>query len=55
MDIDIDHRWRQLQKEYADWMSTHHQQTAISFSEGVLKAPILNPAAIQEEILVLAG
>jgi hypothetical protein len=55
VDVDIDECWWEFEEEEADRMSADHEQSAVGFSECVLEAAILDPAAVKKEELVAAG
>ncbi len=55
MNVDIDHRWRNFQEQKADGLPTDHQQAAIRFLQSMLQTAILNPAAVEKQVLVLAS
>src|SRR5690606_6225619 len=55
MDVHIDKVGRHFQKQKRDRVASHHQQAAVRLAERVLQRPVLNPAAIEKEILSLAG
>ena len=54
VNVHIDTIRRQLDEQEGDRLTTDHQQAAISFREGVHQRAVLNPAAVQEQILMLA-
>src|SRR5438093_5052963 len=53
MDIDIDLVGWQLDEQERHGVPSRHEQTAVSFLEGMAEAAIANPAAVDEQVLQL--
>ena len=52
--VDIDKSRRDFEEEKADRMPASHQQAAISLQQRMLQAAVLNPASIQEQVLIFS-
>ena len=55
MHVDIDLGGGHVEIEERDRLASDHQQPAIGFGQRVLQRAILNPAAVEEQILSFAG
>src|SRR5260370_4916015 len=53
MDVDVNLVRRQFQKDECDCITAGHEQSAISFLQGVAQAAVANPSAVNEHVLHL--
>ena len=55
VDVDVDEVGRHFDEQEADRVAAHHHQPPVGFAQGMLQRPVLNPPAIEEQVLALAG
>ena len=55
VNVDIDPAWIDFEKEATDRVAAFHEARVIPLEEGVLETAVVDRAAVDEKVLVLAG